>query len=171
MKRAVLALAVLTAGCATIIEGRTQEVFMNVTPLDAECVAFRRGEEVGRYNPFTRSMHVPKSRRDMRITCTATGYQPADITASSSLSAWGVASFFLVDFGITDFATGALKKYPASITIVMREEGGVVPSGTSAPPSPETMIAPTRAPIVVPSQPPRPPGSPGFPPVSSSGAR
>lgn len=153
MKWATVALAILLAGCATIIEGRTQEVFMNVTPLDAQCTAFRRGEEVGRYSPVTRSMHVPKSRREMRISCTASGYDPAEITASSTLSAWSVVSFLFIDLGITDFATGALKKYPASITIVMRPEG----SAATRPYEPPATTGP--------------PSDGAFPPLSSSGSR
>ena len=158
---AAIAAASILSGCATIIEGRTQEVFVNVTPVTAECVAFRRGEEVGRYSYLTRSMHVPKSRRDLTIRCSAPGYVTADMTASSSLSAWGVASFLFIDLGITDFATGALKKYPASITIAMLPDPSL-----GERPAPAAAIA-NELPRIAP----RASYNSGFPPVTSSGTR
>ena len=49
--------------------------------------------------------------------CNAPGYKEQFVKIESSASGWGVASCFLVDLCITDYSTGALNKYPESLTI------------------------------------------------------
>jgi hypothetical protein len=51
----------------------------------------------------------------------APGYQPKEDLLTSSTSAATVASFFLLDLGIVDATTGAWKKYPERITVVLQQ--------------------------------------------------
>jgi hypothetical protein len=105
--------------CASIVEGSTQEIFLSVTPAAATCNAAQKGREVGRYSHETMSIIVPKSRNDLFITCTAPGYDNKFVHIVSEASAWGVVGALTLDFGVVDYATGALNKYPGSLTIVM----------------------------------------------------
>jgi len=113
-------------GCATITEGTTQEIYVNIVPSVARCNAAEKGEVVGTYNPETMSFKVPKSKTDLFIACSAPGYKNSLIRLKSEASAWGVVGALTLDFGVVDYATGALNKYPSTLQIVMeRETGGI----------------------------------------------
>ena len=111
------------SGCASIVEGTTQEIFISLTPESAACDGYRDEMIVGSYAPATKSMKVSKSRNDLVIRCKAPGYRDKDVRLVSEASGWGVAGALTLDFGLVDYATGALNKYDASIQIVMEREG------------------------------------------------
>lgn len=171
MRTPAIALAFALGGCATIIEGTTQEIAMDVVPPHAECSAEQNGKEVARYNPTSRTMFVPKSRRDLIITCAAPGYQTKAVREVSEVSGWGVASILLWDLGLTDYATGALNKYDSSLTIVLVPEDGSAPIVAAPPaiarPAPSPSLSAQSPPVA--NQSGRYGG--GFPPVTSSGGR
>jgi hypothetical protein len=121
-------LAGLLAGCATIIEGTTQTITVEVVPAHGTCVVTRQGEEIGVSTPDRRAVTIPKSQHDLTFSCTAEGYIPKTDTLSSSLAAATVASFLLLDFGIVDAATGAWKKYPERVTVVLTPAPRPVPA-------------------------------------------
>lgn len=118
----VIACSLLLTGCASIVEGTTQELFVSVTPETAVCNAAQRGKEVARYDAATMSMHVPKSRNDLFITCAAPGYKNKFVKLTSEASGWAVAGALLLDFGIVDYSTGALNKYPNTLVVVMERD-------------------------------------------------
>jgi hypothetical protein len=68
------------------------------------------------------SMRVPKSRTDLFVTCTAPGYKPKFVRLTSEASGWGITGALLLDFGIVDYATGALNKYPGTLIIVLERQ-------------------------------------------------
>src|SRR5262249_23495611 len=117
-----LLLGLGVAACASIVEGSNQEIFVSVTPENAVCNAAQRGKEVARYNPARMSITVPKSRNDLFITCVSPGYKNKFVHIVSEASAWGVVGALTLDFGVVDYSTGALNKYPGSLTIVMERE-------------------------------------------------
>lgn len=120
--RAFAATCALVAlgGCATIVEGTTQPIMVEVVPSTGTCVITRQGETIGASTPDQRVVVVSKSMNDLEFDCSAAGHQPRREVLSSSLSPATVASFFLLDFGLVDAATGAWKKYPEKITIVLQ---------------------------------------------------
>ena len=115
----VLGCAAALCGCATIMEGTTQKLNMSVTPRAASCEAWRQGKLVGTYDAASETMEVDKSRHDIDLRCTAPGYQDKHIVLVSSASGWGVAGALTLDYGLTDWATGALNKYDPTVTVVM----------------------------------------------------
>lgn len=117
---ALLGAALLLANCATITEGTTQDIRVEVVPDTGTCLLLRQGEQIGASTPGQRVVNVHKSKDDIQFKCSAAGYIDKDDVLSSSLSAATVASFFLLDFGIVDASTGAWKKYPERITVVMQ---------------------------------------------------
>lgn len=123
MKHALVAtlaaLGMTLSGCATIMEGHTQDINVNVTPDNADCFASRGGHPIGQYSPRTHILTVSKSRNDMVVTCSAPGYKTKSVTFESGASAWGVVGAMTLDLGIIDYSTGALNKYDATITIVL----------------------------------------------------
>jgi hypothetical protein len=126
---AIFAVAAPLMGCATIIEGDSQEIAMSVTPEDAQCLGWRHEQMVGIYRPLFQEMTVSKSKDDLLITCRAYGYQDVRLRLSPSRtrSEWDVTGI-----NAFDYATGALSHYDGAVTIVMAKSE--VPSGPSRPP-------------------------------------
>lgn len=134
MRIVIAATALALCGCATIVEGTSQEIYVSLTPEAASCDAYRvvtrRGtlttpappptyELVGAYAPATKSVMVKKSRYDLVLRCRAPGYRDKEVRLVSEASGWGVAGALTLDFGLIDYATGALNKYDASIQVVL----------------------------------------------------
>ena len=112
-----MCLLVALSGCATVLEGTDQSIAVNLKPSTAVCNATRHGESIGSVTAQNSVLHVSKSRHDIHLSCSAPGYQDQTTKIVSSASAGGVASIFLFDFGITDYATGAMNKYPPSVAV------------------------------------------------------
>jgi hypothetical protein len=124
---AVIALAAPLMGCATILEGDTQEIAMNVTPEGASCLGWRHEQMVGIYRPLFQAMTVSKSKDALLITCRAYGYDDVRLRLTPSRSEWDVAGL-----NAFDYATGALSHYDGAVTIVMAKSEPH--SGPSRPP-------------------------------------
>lgn len=131
-------LCVALGGCATIVEGTTQNILVEMVPDTGTCVLVRKGETIGASLPGQRLVNVSKSMNDITFQCSAQGYQDKEETLTSSLSAATVASILLLDFGIIDAATGAWKKYPERLTVVLQ------PLPKAVAPSPPPAIAKRR---------------------------
>lgn len=97
---ATAALCVALGGCATITEGTTQNILVEVVPATGTCVLSRKGETLGASTPEHRVVNVSKSMNDINFQCSAPGHQDKDELLSSSLSTATVASFFLLDSGL-----------------------------------------------------------------------
>lgn len=125
MGRGILAVALSLAfaGCATIMEGTSQTLIVDVVPAHGRCEVLRDGVVLGQSSPGSRAVSVSKSKSDLLFNCSAEGYPSKSQTLSSALAAATVASFFLLDFGLVDAATGAWMKYPERVTIVMDKAG------------------------------------------------
>src|SRR5262249_5566120 len=88
----------------------------------------RQGEQLGVSTPEKRAVPVSKSQHDLFFSCSAPGYLAKTETLSSNLAAATVVSFFMLDLGIVDAATGAWKKYPDRITVVLAADPAAAPS-------------------------------------------
>lgn len=104
------------------MEGRHQEININVTPESADCVAYRGGKAIGYMNKVTHILMVSKSRNDMILTCSAPGYKTKSVAFESSASAWGIVGGLTLDLGIIDYSTGALNKYDGTLTMVLERQ-------------------------------------------------
>jgi len=120
MRIVVLALTAICSGCATIVEGTSQSITVDVYPPTGNCIVSRQGEQLGISTPEKRVVSISKSQHDLQFSCSAPGYQSKTEALSSNMAAATVASFFLLDFGIVDAASGAWKKYPERITVVLQ---------------------------------------------------
>lgn len=118
----MLAIMLLAAGCASIVEGTDQTLNMNVLPKSAACTISQKGDVIATLSNGGGQVEVPKSKDDLDIDCTAPGYERQAMSVESSASGWGVVGCFLIDLCITDYSTGALNKYPKSITVNLRKQ-------------------------------------------------
>lgn len=116
--------ALSLSGCASITEGTSQEIRVDVTPAVASCSGTRKGIPTGTYDPVSRIYKVDKSRNDIIFTCKSPGYRDKAVTLVSSASGWGVAGALTLDFGLVDYATGALNKYDPTLTMTLEPQAG-----------------------------------------------
>src|SRR4051794_34561676 len=76
-----VAIAVLTltlSGCASILDGRSQEIAVSTDPPGAECGFYREeGVRIATIERTPGSAVVKKTRNDIWIVCAKPGYQPA----------------------------------------------------------------------------------------------
>lgn len=128
-----VACGLAVAACAMIVEGTTQSITIEVSPPTGTCVVSRQGEQLGISTPEKRVIVISKSQHNLEFSCSAPDFQSKTETLSSNMAAATVASFFLLDLGIVDAATGAWKKYPKRITVVLQP----MPKPAVAPPQPK----------------------------------
>lgn len=90
-KLLILSSLLLLSGCASIVSGTTQTLTINTTPAGANCELEREGIVIGRVAPTPGSVLVQKTKHNIAVTCSKSGYQTAKfINKSGSEGAtWG----------------------------------------------------------------------------------
>jgi hypothetical protein len=155
---AVLA-CVLVGGCASIIEGRSQQIFVNTNPVGAECGLYRQNLRIATIQNTPSSALIEKTKHDIWIACVKPGYQMATYFNHSG-AAGATFGNILLGGGIgwaIDSASGADNKYdsPVNMTLIPLQPGQ--PEGPTVLP-----VTFTGTPPVV--QPPQPQPQPELPP-------
>lgn len=119
---ALLAIGLLSSGCASIVKGTDQNIAINTDPNDATCTVKRNGATISVIEETPHILLVPKSRNDLAIACKKQGYEPSLTVVNSEgevMTAGNLIFGGLIGLGV-DAATGAINKYPENVTIVMR---------------------------------------------------
>ncbi len=117
----------MLAGCATIISGTSQVI--NVQAIDkqtqqlvpnAQCnLTNSKGVIYPMYgNPG--SVNVPREYGGLQANCSAKGYRQTGVGAGESFNAWTLVDIIFWPSFFVDAATGAAKKYPSHITVLMQ---------------------------------------------------
>jgi|SRR5665213_916994 len=117
---AIAALGVALSGCATIIKGSSQSIAITTPPVSgATCVL---SSKEGSWTVITPGVAtVSKTKDDMQVRCTKTGYQDGIATIPSNFQGWTLGNVLLgglIGFGV-DAATGAMNEYPHAFQIPM----------------------------------------------------
>lgn len=112
------------SGCASIISGTTQEMTVNTSPQEAECVLRRDGKDIKRLTT-PQTVVIKKTKHDIKITCEKDGYAPVVYMVDSEIqgSAWGN---IVLSGGIgwaIDSASGADNEYQEYVNITLSREG------------------------------------------------
>jgi len=135
--------SVFAGGCASIIDGTTQEMTFNSAPPGAQCTLHRDGKEFSRLTT-PNTVVVKKTKHDIRIECEKEGYEPVVHMVKSEIqgSAWGN---IILGGGIgwaIDSASGADNKYQEYINITLTPAGNikVQEQGSPAPMSQESIV-------------------------------
>ncbi len=119
----LVAIAGLVSGCASITQGTSQTISVNIEPKEAVCQATRDGEgQIGTVTYNNPSLTVSKDKDDIIFTCKAPGYGPKTVKMVSSTQTAGVVGGVFLDLGITDMITGAMWKYSDSVNIALEKE-------------------------------------------------
>lgn len=109
-------------GCASIIDGSSQEITINTNPPGASCSLQRNDTPLGTVSPTPGSILIQKTKYDILIRCNLHGYQEATYfnkSGSASSTFGNIVAGGLIGWGI-DSASGADNKYdsPVNITLV-----------------------------------------------------
>ncbi len=110
------------SGCASIIEGRSQELLVNTNPSGATCVLERSGAPIGTVSPTPSSILIQKTKYDIIIKCNLDGYQEATYFNKSGAAGATFGNIVLgggIGWAI-DSASGSDNKYdsPVNLTLV-----------------------------------------------------
>lgn len=122
---AALALGTM-AGCATVVSGTSQSVSIDTDPPGAACTLSREGKEIAVIDPTPGTVEIDKDKDDIQLHCTKDGYLTSTGTLTSSRQNMAFGNIILggiVGIGflgaIVDHASGAARKYPATISLTM----------------------------------------------------
>lgn len=120
VRAALAGLSLVTLGaCSTIVEGSSQNVTVMTDPSGASCRLESNRGIVGIVNPTPGSIQLEKSKDNVTVLCEKEGYQPSAGTLASSFEGMTFGNIIfggIVGVGI-DAASGAMNKYPPSVTV------------------------------------------------------
>jgi hypothetical protein len=117
----ILAAMAALAGCATIMEGTSQEIMVNTTPAGASCTLNREGQVIGKIYPTPGAVVVKKTKHDLIIICNKGGYEQATFINNSG-SEEAAFGNILLGGGIgwaVDSANGSDNKYMSPVNITL----------------------------------------------------
>ncbi len=150
MKRlAMLVLFIMALpSCASIIEGRTQELEVSSTPSGAQCQLIQGNETIGQLTtPGT--ITVEKSSDDIVIECRKAGYRKASVVNNSKASGWTYANVVTLGLGYgVDSFSGAANSYQDRVHVSLVRSGKTAGRVADLGPGPRS-------------------GSQGFPPIGT----
>ena len=135
---AVALAAFCLSGCASVIEGTSQEILVNTNPASANCALEREGNIIARVQQTPGSATIKKNKHDITIRCSKDGYQEATYLNHSG-AAGATFGNIVLGGGIgwaVDSASGADNKYesPINISLVPAMPGAAAPTSATVAP-------------------------------------
>lgn len=140
--------AVLLSGCATLLEGTSQEILISTNPAGASCTLEREGQVIATVNTTPGAALVKRRKQDITVRCKKEGFEDAVYVNDSGLASGAVAGNVAADLiltaglsSIVDSASGADNQYESTVNITM------IPLATRmmAPPVATTPVEPPAA--------------------------
>ncbi len=113
-----IAACVVAGGCSSIIEGRSQQIFVNTNPIGADCGLYRQNLRIATVQNAPGSALVEKTKHDIWVVCVKQGYQTATFYNHSGAAGATVGNIILgggIGWAI-DSASGADNKYDSLST-------------------------------------------------------
>ena len=114
LKKAMYIIVLIgVSGCSSIIDGTSQEIFVNTNPPGADCSLNREGIVIARINPTPAATTIKKTKHDMTIVCNLEGYHEATYFNNSGVAGATFGNIILgggIGWAI-DSAAGADNKY------------------------------------------------------------
>jgi hypothetical protein len=117
------------AGCASIIEGTSEEITVNTNPSGASCVLTREGQPIGTINPTPGTVLIKKTKYDLTILCDRPGFDQATYLDHSGAAGATFGNIVLgggIGWAI-DSAAGADNKYESPVNLTMVPKAAIVP--------------------------------------------
>ena len=125
---------VCLSGCASVVEGTSQEILVNTNPVGANCDFVREGNVIAKVANTPGGVTIKKTKHDITLKCTKEGYQEATYLNHSGAAGATFGNIILgggIGWAI-DSASGSDNKYDGVVNITL------VPAGAAAaaPPPP-----------------------------------
>lgn len=131
---AIVALGFAVSGCATVINGTTQSVAVNTTPVDGAMCALTNSQGTW-YVTTPGTVEVHKTKTDLMIDCTKDGYSEAKADIAPTFQATTVGNVLaggIIGVAV-DAASGANYEYPSPIAVPM--SNGTAPVASAPAPT------------------------------------
>jgi hypothetical protein len=133
-----LAGAVLSTGCASIVNGQNQSLSLKTNGADTEVVGAKctlNSNKGTWYVTSPGSVTVQRSYNDLMVTCKKDGMEDGtgSVKSSTKAMAFGNIIFGGIIGAAVDTSTGAAYDYPDLITIVMGKNSALGGSATASP--------------------------------------
>jgi hypothetical protein len=141
---AALVAACSLGGCASVIDGTSQEVQVVTNPPGATCVFIREGVQIGTVVNTPAVLNVKRRKYDITIKCDKPGYAEAEYlnhSGTSAMIAGNIAADLILTAGISsivDSASGADNRYDPVVNITLAPL-----SGAPSPAAKPVVLAPT----------------------------
>ena len=129
---AVSLVAVCLSGCASIVEGTSQEILVNTNPVGASCDFVREGNVIAKVTNTPGGVTIKKTKHDITLKCNKEGYQEATYLNHSGADGATFGNIILgggIGWAI-DSASGSDNKYTGEVNV------SLVPVIAAAPPAP-----------------------------------
>lgn len=116
-----LAAPLVISGCATIVNGSSQNLSVLTDPAGASCVFRREGEVIGVVNPSPGTLSISKSRHRIDVRCQKDGYAEVSGNLGSTFQAAALGNILLGGLigAIADASSGAATDYPKEISLTL----------------------------------------------------
>lgn len=133
---AIVSVLAVLSGCASIIEGQSQNVSLTTNPpVDAICEA-KNARGSWKVAPLPASLMLKRSKSDLVITCNGSGYS-GQTTNGADMEAWAAMNLlwgiWFPIAGIIDASTGALFSYDDGISVTMKPQDFSAQKASAAP--------------------------------------
>lgn len=117
------AAAISLSACSTVINGANQSLAFNTGSVQGADCHLTGGSEFAVSEKFVSPavIEVPRSKKALQLACTKAGYKDASRSVNSKVEATTGGNLLLGGFvgaGV-DAATGALYKYPETVSLPM----------------------------------------------------
>lgn len=132
---AVLGSAGLLGGCASVVNGSSQNMTLVTEPVPASCMLRREGAVIAAVNPTPGTVSIKKSRKPIDVAYTKDEYLEARDSVASTTTGWTAGNILFgliggpIGFAV-DSSTGATNYYPESVRVVLAP---VAPPATTSP--------------------------------------
>lgn len=107
---------VLLSSCASLTQGTSQLITIDIVPKEATCALYDTDGEIMTISGGSNMLQIAKNNSDILIDCSADGFKSSVTRLRSTAQTAGVVGV-VIDFGLVDMLTGAMWKYPSNVSI------------------------------------------------------
>ena len=121
--------AMALSGCASVFEGKAQQISINTNPPGADCGLYREGGlRIGKIENTPGTVLIEKTKRDIIVVCVKQGYEQATFVNHSGVAGAAFANIIggIFTLGIStaigvaiDSSNGSDNKYDGIVNVTM----------------------------------------------------
>src|SRR3954465_11439687 len=126
---AILAVPLVVGSCATLFDGRMQEIWVSTAPAGARCTFWRNGDAIADIGSTPGAVRIKKTKYHPTIVSGKPGYAAATYLNRSGLAGVTWANVMTAGLAwVVDSASGADNKYDSPIDPAPAPPPGVAPA-------------------------------------------